>query len=233
MRSAKRKARGNCILRTKHLRIGSSNASAETKPQKRLAIKQYWRKISDDLKNKPKEFFRTFRPFLTDKDKKSDTEINLKVDGNMIKNQGKVSEILADHFATIADGIGGADAELVDENDFIDHPRVQLIAEHVKNSPEAFDFEAVNETQVRTLLESLDVKKATGGDGIPARVLKIRKKKKEVLKKWSCLFAPFSIRALKRVHGPVAGRGEIGLQCLKKETDRHKRTIGPLRYYLA
>ena len=88
----------------------------EATRQRRLAIMQYWRKKSEDLKIKPKEFFRTFRPFLTDKDKKSDTEINLKVDGNMIKNQGKVSEILAHHFATIADGIGGVDAELTDIN---------------------------------------------------------------------------------------------------------------------
>ena len=56
-----------------------------------------------------------------------------------------------------------------------------MIAEHVKNSPGAFDFEAVNETQVRTLLESLDVKKATGGDDIPARVLKISAKEMALL----------------------------------------------------
>ena len=40
----------------------------EATRQRRLAIKQHWRKkISDELKNKPKEFYRTFRPFLTDK----------------------------------------------------------------------------------------------------------------------------------------------------------------------
>ena len=78
----------------------------------------------------------------------------------------KVSQILADHFATIAD------VELTDINDFIDHPSVQLIMKNEENSPEPFVFELVNETQVRTVLESLDVKNATGGDGTPARVLK-------------------------------------------------------------
>ena len=78
----------------------------------------------------------------------------------------KVSQILADHFATIA-GV-----ELTDINDFIDHPSVQLIMKNEENSPEAFVFELVNETQVRTVLESLDVKNATDGDGTPARVLK-------------------------------------------------------------
>ena len=70
----------------------------------------------------------------------------------MIKNHCKLSEILADHFATTAARIGSADVELTDINYFIDHPGVKLIAKNVKNSPEAFDFELVNETQVRTVL---------------------------------------------------------------------------------
>ena len=82
----------------------------------------------------------------------------------------KVSQILADHFATVAD------VELTDINDFIDHPTVQLIVKNEENSPEAFVFELVNETQVRTVLESLAVKNSTGGDGTPARVLKISAK---------------------------------------------------------
>ena len=72
----------------------------------------------------------------------------------MIKNHCKVSEILADHFATTTARIGGANAQLTDiyYNYFFDHPGVQLIVKNVKNSPEAFDFELINETQVRTVL---------------------------------------------------------------------------------
>ena len=70
----------------------------------------------------------------------------------MIKNHCKVSEILADHFATTAARIGGANAELTDINYFIDLPGGQLIVKNVKNSPEEFHFELVNETQVRTVL---------------------------------------------------------------------------------
>ena len=68
------------------------------------------------------------------------------------------------------------DVELTDINDFIDHPSVQLTVKNEENSPEVFVFELVNETEVRTVLESLDVKNATGGDGTPARVLKISAK---------------------------------------------------------
>jgi len=80
---------------------------------------------------------------------------------------------LADHFATIVDGIGGADAELWNLNDFTDHPIVQLIKEKLRGS-ETFDFQEINPVQVESVLESLDVNKATGHDSIPAKILKAR-----------------------------------------------------------
>ena len=63
-----------------------------------------------------------------------------------MKDQIKVTEILADHFATIADSIGGTDAELLNLKDFNDHPSVQLIEEKWRGY-EAFDFQEVNPTQ--------------------------------------------------------------------------------------
>ena len=44
-----------------------------------------------------------------------------------MKDQIKVSEILADHFATIADRIGGTAADPGDLDDFTNHPSIQLI----------------------------------------------------------------------------------------------------------
>ena len=63
-----------------------------------------------------------------------------------MKDQIKVTEILADHFVTIADGIGGTDAELLNLKDFNYHPSVQLIEEKSRGY-EAFDFQEVNPTQ--------------------------------------------------------------------------------------
>lgn len=88
-----------------------------------------------------------------------------------MKDQIKVIEILADHFVTIADGIGGTEAELLNLKDFNDHPSVQLIEEKSRGN-EAFDFQEVNPTQMKSVLESLDVNKATGYDGISAKILK-------------------------------------------------------------
>lgn len=40
-------------------------AKNEATRQRRTAVKQYWNKMSNDLKNNPKAFFKTFKPFLS------------------------------------------------------------------------------------------------------------------------------------------------------------------------
>ena len=65
-----------------------------------------------------------------------------------MKDQIKVSEILADHFATIADGIGGTDVDLWDLDDFTNHPSVQLI-EQKSTGCDKFHFQKVNPTKVK------------------------------------------------------------------------------------
>ena len=118
------------------------------------------------------------------------------------------------------------DVELTDINDFIDHPSVQLIVKNEDNSPEVFVFELVNETEVRTVLESLDVKNATGGDGTPARVLKISAKVTALplcTPSNSCIKKGTWPKDWKGVG--VGGWGVSGIQFLRKETDRHRRIL--------
>ena len=71
----------------------------------------------------------------------------------------------------MADGIGGTDADLWELNDFTNHPSVQLI-EQKSTGCLKFDFQEVNPTQVKRVLESLDPNKANGHDGISAKILK-------------------------------------------------------------
>jgi len=90
-----------------------------------------------------------------------------------VKDQIKVSEILADHFGTIADRIGGTDADLWDLDDFTNYLSVQLI-ERKSRGCEKFDFQKVNLTQVKRVLQCLDANKATGHDSISAKILRAR-----------------------------------------------------------
>ena len=72
------------------------------------------------------ECFRVFKPFLSDKGVRFDQDIKLKIKGDTVKDQIKVTEILADHFATIADRIGGTAADLGDLDYFTNHPSIRL-----------------------------------------------------------------------------------------------------------
>ena len=144
----------------------------EATRQRRLAIKQYWKTKADDLGKNPKDFFRTFKPFISDKGNRADADITINHGEAIVKDQSNVSEIFADYFATIADHIKSVDADLTDLKDFTNHPSVQAIKNKMEDTSETFEFQPVNRMQVKTALESLDTNKATGHDGIPAKILK-------------------------------------------------------------
>jgi len=81
--------------------------------------------------------------------------------------------VLVNHFATIADGIGGTGAQLLSMDDFDSHPSIQRIRQERKDFTSISDVTSVTQGQVKTVLESLDTNKATGCDGIPTKIMKI------------------------------------------------------------
>lgn len=64
--------------------------------ERRKEIKVYWNKIADNLKQKPKEFFKISRPFLSNKDREDVTR-NIKIKGTIETGQIKVAEELANY----------------------------------------------------------------------------------------------------------------------------------------
>ena len=62
---------------------------------------------ADDLKAKPSEFYKTFRPFLSD-NKQPASEIHIKRNGRIEKDQEKVANVLENYFSTMANDIGVA-----------------------------------------------------------------------------------------------------------------------------
>ena len=171
---AKRKANAkylkNKTPETWELRRKTRN---EATKQRRIAIKNYWKIKADDLKSNPRDFFKTFKPFLSTKDCATSTDIQLKVEGTIVKDQRQVSEILVDYFSTIADGIGGDIAKLKSLKDFKDHPSVLRIQQQSVNWSRNLEVKPITQGQVLAALESLNTNKATGYDNIPAKVLKI------------------------------------------------------------
>ena len=87
-------------------------ARNEVTKQRGIAIKQYWYKKSNDLKNNPKAFFKTFKPFLGSESCTERIDIHLKINGSMITYQQQMAEDLVRHFAALADGTGGYNTKI-------------------------------------------------------------------------------------------------------------------------
>ena len=202
-------------------------ARNEATKQRRIAIREYWKKKAQDLKTRPRDFFKTFRPFLNTKGNAKNGEIKLIVDGTLVRDQKKVAEVFVSHFATIADDIGGTGAQLSSTDDFDNHPSIQRIRQERKDFTTISDVTPVTQGHVKTVLESLDTNKATGCDGIPAKIMRIGAE--ELSQPLADLFNS----CIRNVYGRATGSVVFGLLFTKKRISVLKKTTDPLRYYHA
>lgn len=65
--------------------------------------------------------------------------INIKVNGNIEKDQNIVAETMAEYFATIADNVGDQQFSLHSEKEYYNHPSVARIRNQF-NAQEPFHF---------------------------------------------------------------------------------------------
>ena len=93
---------------------------------KRRAIKVHWAQKSDELRKRPRDFYKTFKPFLSDKSKE-ETKIATKINEWIVTNQKVAADELGDHFSTVANAIDGAQVMNLVEKDFEKHPSVESI----------------------------------------------------------------------------------------------------------
>lgn len=77
-----------------------------------------------------------------------------------------------EYFATVANGIRGQAADLRSIDDFTNHSSVQRIQQEHRSPEGALEIKPVTQKEVLRVLESFDVNKATGNDGIPPKALK-------------------------------------------------------------
>ena len=104
------------------------------------------------MKSKPADSYKTFRPFLNDKNKgQNRTCINLRTNGEIVKDQNKVADILVSFFCTVADEIGGRDVNSSTEEDFSNHQSVTNIVNANKNMHDSFRFNPLRSNQVQRL----------------------------------------------------------------------------------
>ena len=130
----------------------------------------------------PKEFWKTVRPFFTNKGMKSSSHIQLLQGDDLVSDPHEVANVMNRFYTTITADIG----EPVNENDltlndvdFIsmsvdrhrDHSSVKAIKSETDHHCH-FDFKHITPTYVNKVISKLDTKKATGHDKLPAKLVR-------------------------------------------------------------
>ncbi|CAB4025980.1 Hypothetical predicted protein, partial [Paramuricea clavata] len=152
---AKDRTKENFELKKKYRNIANKG--------RRKAVSAYCHKTSEDLRDKPSEFYKTFKPFLSDK-VKDPAVICLRTNESTVKtNEYEVTELLADYFNTAACSIGGDHVNNLTEKDHDYHNSVKVIRETFQTNPNAgFEFRKLSQDEVTFTLEHLNPKKASG-----------------------------------------------------------------------
>ena len=116
---------------------------------------------------KSKDFWPTVKPFLSNKGIIKDLVIILSENDNIISNQISVANILNEFVVNAAQDI----SSVLIPNDILNHPSIQTITDHIP-VPTAFDFIPVTSESIYTFISKSNSRKATGVDGIPAKIIK-------------------------------------------------------------
>ena len=143
---------------------------------RKLSIKKYFEsRCKSDENNHGVDFWKTIKPFITDKIPGNDNII-LCQDSDIISKQHDVAEVLNSYFSTIADNIGVPD-ELPDDdfnsvlNEHRSHPSIVAIQTHNHNA--SFDFSMCSDLDICKALQKLNIKKSTGYDNLPPKIMKM------------------------------------------------------------
>ena len=116
---------------------------------------------------KSKDFWPTIKPFLSKKGSKDDPTIILNEDGKIFSDQKDVCHIFNDFFINVSKDIGSNN-----NCDLESHPSILKIQEQSNLCTEPFNFNHVDSMYVHKPISKLQTKKATGVDGISAKILK-------------------------------------------------------------
>ena len=119
--------------------------------------------------SKSSDFWPTIKPFLSNKSNNCKKDIILVEDNKIINNQTEVSEIVNNFFINVAKDIGWSNIKS-DES----HPSISKI---IANTPdiENLVFHDIKEDFIIKQINKINITKATGRDGISAKIQKIAK----------------------------------------------------------
>ena len=178
------------MLRNRFFTKGRNNVNWEayrrarndaTKLRNTSMSKYFDDKCNSKVKQDPKTFWPTIRPYFTDKKCGGSSQvITLNTGGKIINDPLLVSNSFNNFFSTVADHIGNS-PDLRSYSNFSEiphsyanHESIIKIKEFMQNENHGtFEFHQVSEEGVENLIKKLKSNKSTGFDGVPPRLLKI------------------------------------------------------------
>lgn len=132
--------------------------------------------FSKNCSKHDKTFWQTISPFMTDKKFRNGNSIILNENDETVVEAKKVCNIFNDYFSSIASTIGFSD-EITSTVDALEkhknHPSILKIKERYKDSADSFTFKYICTEEIKLKLKTINVRKATGYDGIPGKLLRL------------------------------------------------------------
>ena len=130
-----------------------------------------------------RNFWATISPFLSDRKFKGNNTITFKENNETITDQNKVAEIFNKYFVSIAAEIGFPDPKTSSDEALLthqNHPSVIKIREKQPELHNSFSFHTVNPQEIMIHMKQLNIKKATGYDNIPDKIIRLAHKELSV-----------------------------------------------------
>ena len=158
---------------------------------RRKAIKQYFSNITSKGTVTNKEFWKTIRPFLTNKGCLENTDIMLINDDEIVTDDKTLAKTFNEHYINIVERSSGLKPEKMEfENSLNTRNILHSIIDRYKNHPSILkiksevsskscsdsDFSCnilVTSDEVEKMLKSLNSKKAAGTDRLPIKLVKL------------------------------------------------------------
>ena len=138
---------------------------------RRLAINEYFINEVRKRKSSPKDFWNTFKPFISQKSSQNQGAITLRENEIIVNDEKSVCNILNNYFITMADEIT---SNTENKNTSQDADRsLEVIKNLIHDDNKQFEFENVDITLVTKKLKNINSKKSAGFDGIPPKMVKL------------------------------------------------------------
>ena len=152
-------------------------------------MKNYLKKLTEKGLTTIKSFWKFMKPFLTNKSFTVNNDVTLIHQNKIISDEKQLTKLFNSYYINIVEKssytkIFGTNFENTSVhsvrdivNSYKNHPSIikikQIGNESSVSDSERFSFKTVNESEIKDLLKNLDIKKASGIDTIPSKLVKL------------------------------------------------------------